>query len=215
VVEGALDDPVSLIASPRETVATVLFTDMRGFTAWCEGRSPQEVLWFLNHLLSGQTEAVRRHGGMVDKFLGDGLLAVFGVLEVCPDHADRALQAAREMCAALVGFNGELREAGLPDAQVGVGIHTGPLIVGCLGQASRLEFTILGDTVNTASRLPSLTLEKTMMVLLTGDTAAACKRTHDILPLGEVTVRGRQAPLSIYGLRPASGELSLDGLAGR
>jgi class 3 adenylate cyclase len=197
VVDGAHADPIALLTRPRAVDATVLVTDIRGFTAWAERRDPMEVLAFLNVVQGALAEAVRRHGGTVDKFMGDGMLAVFGAPEPLSDHAERALAAAREMTSVM----DEVR-ARHPDAavRVGIGLHSGPLVVGCLGSGPRLEFTILGDTVNTASRLEALTKDQGVPLLASGELVGRVGAHHGLRPLGKVAIRGRQDGIEVFTL---------------
>jgi adenylate cyclase len=195
VVESAYADPKALLASPRNAEGTVVVTDVRGFTAWAETRPPAEVFDFLNQLQGRLAEVVRARGGTVDKFLGDGMLAVFGVPEESPDHAARAVQAAREMLGAIA----ELRFPGTNLAvQLGIGVNSGALAVGCVGSGARLEFTILGDTVNTAARLQDMTKSHKVAVLLTEETVQRCGGGDSFKQLGEADVRGRRGAVRLF-----------------
>ena len=136
------------------------------------------VLDLLNEVQGAFARIVRRHGGIVDKFMGDGMLAVFLSVDLDKsvdqgvagtDHASRAIQTARAMQEQLKSMNETWVEEGLKAIRVGVGIHSGNVVTGCLGSGARLEFTVIGDTVNTASRLESLTKEKKMDLLILQD----------------------------------------------
>ena len=168
VIDDAHTDPMSLVTQPRSVDATVLVTDLRGFTAFSEHLSPAEVLEFLNEVQGALARVVRTYGGTVDKFMGDGMLAVFGVPEELDDHAVRSVCAANEMLRVIDGIN-RTRDDALP-VRIGIGVHSGPVVAGCLGSGLRLEFTIIGDTVNTASRLEALTKEKGVTTLISNDT---------------------------------------------
>ncbi len=194
VMDGVHDDPLSLLTRPRSVDATVLISDIRGFTSWAEQRNPIEVLAFLNIVQGTLAEIVRTHDGTVDKFMGDGMLAVFGAPKDLDDHADRAVAAAQEMQRAMERINGDNDV----DVHIGIGIHSGELVVGCLGSGVRMEFTVLGDTVNLSSRLESLTKEQGVSVLVSADTVARMKATESLREVGEVSVRGRQEPLTIH-----------------
>ena len=196
LVDQAFRDPLEALATPRVVEATVLVTDLRGFTAMSESLPPAEVLSRLSDVQGALASAVQRHGGTVDKFMGDGMLAVFGAPEPAPDHAARALACAASIRRAVARVSAS--HGGAP-LRIGVGIHTGPLVAGCLGGGDRLEFTVLGYTVNVASRLEALTKELGAEILVSEATAAAAGRT-DLPSLGEVAVRGRQARLGVYGL---------------
>jgi class 3 adenylate cyclase len=197
LIDSAFSDPLQALGAPRSVEATVLVSDVRGFTALSETLAPTQVLELLNELQGALAGAVEDSGGVVDKFMGDGMLAVFGVHAAQPDHAQRAVQAAQRIRAAMVAYN-----AARPPGQqvkVGVGLHAGPLVAGLLGSGERLEFTVLGDTVNTASRVESLTKEHGVDLLLTGEVAAQLGATP-LRALGEVTVRGRSQSLRLFTL---------------
>ncbi|MCB9674237.1 MAG: adenylate/guanylate cyclase domain-containing protein [Alphaproteobacteria bacterium] len=190
VLEAADADPLALLAEPRSLEATVVVTDLRGFTHWAEHRTPLEVLAFLNTVQGALAEVVHRHGGTVDKFMGDGMLAVFGAPEPCADHALRAVSAAREMLGVVERIG---------TVQLGIGIHSGELVVGCLGSGVRMEFTVLGDTVNMASRLEAATKEHGVPVLVSGPTAAQVP-PDGMRRVGEVAIRGRDAHIEVFTL---------------
>ena len=191
-------DPTALIVEPRTVDATVLVSDIRGFTSWAEERPSTEVFAFLNEAQGGFAVAVEAHGGLVDKFLGDGMLAVFGAPQEQEDHAARALAAAQDM----LKFVQELRRERQPDLRIGIGVHSGPLAVGCLGSGLRLEFTFIGDTVNTASRLESMTKKAGVPLIVSDETVARIESPPPLTPLGEVDIRGRTQRLEIHSLDP-------------
>ena len=149
---------------------TILFSDIRGFTTMAETMTPEQVVTFLNAYFSEMVDAVLDQGGMLDKFLGDGLMAVFGSFGDQPDHARRAVVAALRMKALLAKINGERAIAGKPPVAIGIGIHTDEVIVGSIGSKQRLEFTHIGDGVNTASRVQALNKDYHTTILVTGAT---------------------------------------------
>ena len=189
LLDSVHHDPIALVTRPRSVAATVLVSDIRGFTEWAEARDPIDVLAALNVIQGRLAAIVREHHGMVDKFMGDGMLAVFGTPDEQPDHADLAVRAAIAMDRAVGELDLQFR--------IGVGVHTGALVVGCLGSGVRMEFTVLGDTVNTASRLEALTKERKVAVLVSGDTVAA-RGDAGLTALGTVTLRGRTEPMAIF-----------------
>jgi class 3 adenylate cyclase len=200
LVEQAYRDPLALLAEARSVEAAVVVTDLRGFTSLAETMPPGRVLDFLSDLQGRLAEVVRRHGGTVDKFLGDGMLAVFGALDVHPAPSAAAIRAAREMVETVAEIDAARRAEGLPGTALGVGVHAGPLVAGCIGSGARLEFTVLGDTVNTASRLQDLSKELGAPIVASeeairraGDAATGRFRSR-----GEVTLRGRHAPITVY-----------------
>jgi class 3 adenylate cyclase len=202
VVARAHADPLALVTEPKHVEATILVSDLRGFTAMSEKLDPVQVLELLNEVQGAFATAVRDQGGIVDKFMGDGMLAVFRADSTGEDHARRALAATRAMASALAPINHAWSARGLPRIRFGVGIHSGPVVTGCLGSGARLEFTVIGDTVNTASRLEALTKEKGVAVLVSEEAARLLgAEAAELEPIGEVAIRGRDAPLRVHALR--------------
>lgn len=187
VMDAADEDPLALLTEPRSLDATVVVTDLRGFSTWAEHRSPLEVLSRLNEVQGMLAAAVLAEEGTVDKFMGDGMLSVFGAPQATTDHADRALRAVDRMQAGMARFS---------EFALGVGVHSGEIVVGCLGSGIRLEFTILGDTVNLASRLESATKDHGVPVLISE--AARGRSSRPLRPVGPISVRGRRDPVTVW-----------------
>jgi class 3 adenylate cyclase len=184
-------------------VSTALFADLRSFTSFAERTPPDRVIAVLNRYFGEMSDAVLDNGGTLVAFLGDGLIAVFGAPIECDDHADRAVAAAREMlCERLPRFNDWAREQGYGAGfRMGIGMSSGPLMSGNVGSERRLEYTAIGDTVNTASRIESLTKELGYPVLLSESTLALLRAPpQDLVYVEEVTVRGRSAPTRVWSL---------------
>jgi adenylate cyclase len=185
---------------------TAIFTDIRGFTSFSETRNAADVIIVVNRYLTELTEAVLAHGGTVVSYEGDGLLAVFGAPLEQDDHADRAIAAAEEILEErLPSFNRWLRDEDyFPDGfRIGIGMNTGHVHSGNVGSERRLEYTVIGDTVNTASRLQTMTKEVPYMLLIGESTVAALQRQRDDLVfVGEFPVRGRQEPIKLWSLPP-------------
>lgn len=180
----------------RTLHATVLFSDIRGFTTSSEQSDPERVVELLNDYFGRMAPVVARHGGVVDKFLGDGMLAVWGVPEPCEDGERRAVAAAREMLGELEGFNADLATRGLPPVRVGIGVHAGPVVAGPVGSPDRREYTVIGDTVNTAQRVESQA-RGPHAILVTAEVRAHVDGTWEELP--PVAVKGKAEPLALYG----------------
>jgi class 3 adenylate cyclase len=202
VIARAYRTPLELVTEPQSGEATILVSDLRGFTAMSEKLDPVVVLELLNEVQGAFAAAVRANGGIVDKFMGDGMLAVFRSVETSAggtqDHARNALATTRAMAQALDPINDAWSERDLAPIRFGVGIHSGPVVTGCLGSGARLEFTVIGDTVNTTSRLEALTKEKGVTVLVSEDTARLLGDEEPRLePMGTVAIRGREAPLRV------------------
>jgi adenylate cyclase len=187
-------------------LGTAMFADLRSFTTFAERTPPDRVIAVLNRYLGEMSDAVLDNGGTLVAFLGDGLMAVFGAPIECDDHADRAVAAAREMVRdRLPRFNDWAREQGYDGRfRMGIGVSSGPLMSGNVGSERRLEYTAIGDTVNTASRLESLTKELGHPVLVAESTLElVTRRAADLVYVDEVTVRGRSASTRVWGLAPA------------
>jgi adenylate cyclase len=181
---------------------TICFTDIRDFTRLSESQPPEETVRLLNLYFSRMCEVVAAHGGVVNKFLGDGMLIVFGAPAPQPDDASRALAAARAMLAEAE----RLREGGdFPGLRIGVGLHRGEAVVGNVGGAQRQEYTVIGDTVNTASRVQDSTKALGRSLLLTREVRDALGEVA-LEPLGTHPVKGRLQPLELFSVRAPGAE---------
>lgn len=186
---------------PEAREVTILFSDIRGFTTLSETRTPEAVVELLNRYFSKQVEVIFRHGGTLDKFIGDAIMAFWNAPAESPRHACRAVAAAVDMTRALDEFRRELAavDADLGDFDVGIGLHTGPAVVGFLGSEARMEYTAIGDTVNLASRIEGTT-KGVARVLVSGATRAACGGDGDFtfVHRGQFKVKGREQPVDLY-----------------
>lgn len=182
------------LTGERKVVA-VLFSDLRGFTTLSEGRSPAEVVELLNRYFDRMVRAINKHGGTVDKFIGDAVMATFGGLLPVDNPAAAALDAALEMRAELKALNAEL-----PGLDNGIGVHFGEVLQGPIGSAERKEFTVIGDVVNTASRLESATKELKAHVVLSDALVSALPeaRRAGLRKLGEVMLKGKEKPVLVW-----------------
>ena len=181
---------------------TVMFTDLRDFTALSERLSPPEVLRTLNAHYELIVPIAQRHGGTVNKFVGDAVMVIFGAPVSHEDHATRAVQAAVEMIQAM--------NHRMPEVQMGVGLCSGPVVVGSLGSADRLEYAVIGDTVNTASRLEGLNKQLGTQVLVSESTWRAVGERIALAPMGEHPVKGKALPVPVFtpvleARRPSTG----------
>jgi class 3 adenylate cyclase len=186
---------VQLAGQVREV--TILFSDLRDFTPWVESHPPTEVVRDLNAYFTLMEGAIRHHGGLVLQFIGDEIEAVFGAPIALPDHADQALHAALEMRRRLETWNAERAGRGVSLAH-GIGIHTGEVLAGNIGSPDRLSYALVGDAVNLASRLQSLTKELGGQILVSGDTVRRLKGTFALEALPAVHVKGRVADVEVY-----------------
>jgi class 3 adenylate cyclase len=177
---------------------TILFSDIRNFTGMSEQMTPQQVVAFLNDYFSEMVDAVFEQGGVLDKFMGDGLMAVFGSLGDQPDHPRRAVLAALRMKSLLAKINGERAMSARSPIAIGIGIHTDEVIVGNIGSRKRLEYTVVGDGVNTTSRLQGLNKEFGTTILISETTYNAIKDEFECRPMPEAVLRGKTRELRFY-----------------
>ena len=184
--------------------AAVLFSDLRGFTRYAEHITPERLVRELNAYLHDMVAEIRAEGGVVDKYIGDAIMAVFGVPKPRPDDALRAIRAAARMRAALARHNEARKAQGLPPLAHGVGVHHGSMVAGNIGTADRMQYTVIGDVVNLASRLESATKESHVDILISRDAATAAQASGAELPPlvvhGTVAVRGRDQPIEVLTL---------------
>jgi class 3 adenylate cyclase len=206
VAEHALSAEKFTMGGRRMNVA-VLFSDLRGFTAWSEHLTPEQLVTELNAYLETMVLAIHAHGGVVDKYVGDSIMAVFGAPQSRGDDAACALRAARAMEEALRNHNEERARANLPPLAQGVGVHFGPVVAGNVGTSRHAQYTVIGDTVNLASRLQSATKEHKTGILVSDELRQEAERQPGSRPLpalsqvGEITVRGREAPVLVWTLK--------------
>ena len=195
---------------PQKLVATVLFSDIKGFTAVSEKLEAAALMEWLNSYMEAMAGLVMKHGGVVDKFIGDAVMAVFGIpvqrrneSEITED-ARAAARCALAMRDELARFNAQWAAKGLPAIGIRIGIHTGELISGSLGSSERMEYTVIGDTVNTASRLESFKLEQEQesacRILIGESTANRLGSGFTLVPVGEVRLKGKDQPVRVYSL---------------
>jgi adenylate cyclase len=183
------------LAAPEIREVTVLFADIVGFTSMAEKMSPSAVSLLLNDYLSRMTDVVFKYEGTLDKYIGDAIMAVFGAPLDMPDHAARAIRVALEMRERLEEFNAERREG--PVLRIRIGINSGKAVAGEIGSVNKKEYTVLGDTVNTASRLES-SVAKPMMIVIGENTFAAVKDEFECRSLGPATLKGKEKEVAVY-----------------
>ena len=188
---------------PELLTGTVMFADLRGFTSFAEGRPVDEVIEAINTYLTLMTNAILDHGGTLVDYMGDGIMAAFGAPIANDQHADLALAAARAMAGEeLATFNAWLSGAGVEHRfRMGIGINSGPVLSGSVGSQRRLDYAVIGDTTNTASRIEAMTKQVDHMVLFSRQTKDALHELPaDAISLGEFEVRGRSANIALWAL---------------
>lgn len=186
------------LAAGQQCEITVLFADLRQFTALSERLTPAETVALLNEFQASMVAAIFAHGGTLDKFLGDGLMAYFGAPVAQAEHPLLAVRCALAMQAALVELNTARIARSQVPLRMGVGVHTGPAIVGAIGTENRREFTAVGDSVNIAARLENLTRHYDEDILLSGETARHLADAVRLRAVDESPVRGRSQPVRLF-----------------
>ena len=198
IVREMLKDPMVAQLGAKRAEVTILFADIRGFTTISEKLPPEEVVAMLNEYLTVMTEVVFRHEGTIDKFEGDAILAFFGAPQAHDDDPQRAVLTAVEMRDQLDGLQAQWRDRTQEDLKIGIGINTGPVMVGNIGSQRRMDYTIIGDAVNLASRLQDLTKETGSPILISGAVRAGLDDNFKVRSLGEIPIRGREQLVSLY-----------------
>jgi adenylate cyclase len=206
--EGIVDQVITLTGDDVRLggvmlEGTVLFNDIRSFTSFAEVTPAAEALDVLNRFLGEMSDSVLDHGGSLLGYLGDGMMAVFGAPITRPDHADQAVAVARDMLfERLPRFNAWMRETGVGDGfRMGIGICSGPLMVGNVGSARRLEYTAIGNTTNVAARLEAMTKGTPHSVLVSDSTRQALQGTYkDLVLVGDRAVRGKQEAVRLWSI---------------
>jgi adenylate cyclase len=201
VVDDLVADAGKLQLGGEKRELTVLFSDIRGFTTLSEAMAPEDLVKLMNEYFTVMTEKVFEHRGSLDKYIGDAIMAIFGAPLAEPQHAELACRAALDMVRTLRSFQDTLRRRGLPAIDIGVGINTGPMVVGNMGSKSRFNYTVVGDAVNLASRIEHLNKEYGTNILVSEYTYLPLK---DEFPLARevdrVRVRGRAQPVHLFEL---------------
>ena len=196
VVKQLLDNPDSFKLGGVLQTITVLFADIRGFTRISEHAPPEKIVQLLNRYFSAMTDIIFAHGGTLDKYLGDGLMALFGAPTTTPKDAANAIAAAVAMQRRMLSINDELHAEGFPEIGIGIGLHTGEVTVGYIGSERRSEYTAIGDAVNTASRLESNA--KAGEILVSEVTAKAAHSRYQLAAREPISVKNREQPVPLF-----------------
>jgi adenylate cyclase len=195
---------VNLAGEKREL--TIFFSDVRNFTTLTEGTPPMELIALLNEYLAAMTEIIFKYEGIVDKFIGDGILAHWGAFTPGKNHALLASQASLEMLQRLQTLNAKWASEGRKQLAIGIGLNTGDVIFGNVGAGKKIEFTVIGDAVNLAARLESLTKEYKTFIIISEFTLAKLGNMAAVEPLGGVKVKGKTVETQIYALQAIVGQ---------
>lgn len=202
VVQSLTAHPERLSLGGESRELSVLFTDLEGFTSHSETLGPRRIARLINLYLDAMTQVIFDHGGTVDKYIGDAIMAFWNAPLEIPNHPRQALAAALAMQQALPALNTRLQAEGLPAIAMRIGLHSGEAIVGNLGSTRRFSYTAVGDTVNLAARLEPLNKHFGTAVLVSEDTARCAGELIPLRILDRVRVRGRNRPLSVYTIAP-------------
>ena len=199
VVQSILDNPSRLKLGGERRRMTVLFSDVRGFTTISEGLKPEKLVEVMNTYLTSMTDIVFNHQGVLDKYIGDAVMAFWNAPFDQPDHADRAVQTALDMLKTLKEMNAAGKFGDL-QFKIGVGVNTGEMVVGNMGSEERFDYTVIGDSVNLGSRMESLTKEYGVALLISEATRAELKERYLMRSVDLVAVKGKKEPVRMFEL---------------
>ncbi len=191
---------IESIFQAKKSKIVVLFSDIRGFTALSEALNAEEVVSFLREYHSMMVEIIYQHGGTIDKFIGDGIMVTFGTPKESKDDCERAMLCAISMHSALKNFNTKRKAQNLAEIKQGIGIHYGEAVSGNIGSENRLEYTVIGDTVNLASRIESQCKDLEKDILFTESFAKEIASSHSIISVGKVEIRGKKNSIELFTL---------------
>ncbi len=200
ILEVVLADPKALELGGRKCLATVFFSDLAGFTSISEKLTPEEVAAFLNRYFDVMTEIIFRHNGTVDKFIGDAIMAFWGAPVADPDHALNACRAALEMQARMASLREDMQREGMPALSMRIGLNTGEVIVGNMGSSRLFNYSVLGDTVNLASRLEGANKEFGSAILVSKAVQEHAGSRIVVKPLGAIRVKGKAEETEVFEL---------------
>lgn len=208
VINEILRDPSKLKLGGDKKDLTVLFSDIRGFTSISEKLAPEELVQLLNEYLTAMTDIVFRYDGLLDKYMGDAIMAVYGAPLAQPDHALRACRTALDMMKALGDLQKQWTLEGRPALNIGIGINSGDMVVGNMGSLMRFDYTVMGDNVNLGSRLEGINKEYGTNIVISESTYQAVKNILYCRELDSVRVKGKAKPVKIYELLGEAGQAS-------
>ncbi|KKR31142.1 MAG: Adenylate cyclase, partial [Parcubacteria group bacterium GW2011_GWF2_39_8b] len=200
VLEQIVKNPKAVLLGGEEKEITVLFSDIRGFTSISEKTTPRELVRILNTYFSSITKKIIENDGVLDKYIGDAIMAFWGAPIPEPKQADKAVKAALEMLEELKKINIQFLASGDPEIKIGIGIYTGKAIVGNIGSEHRFDYTAIGDTVNIASRIEGLTKEYKTEIIIGESTKNKLTENFSVTLLGKTNVKGKLEEVTIYSV---------------
>ena len=202
IMDEILADPSKLGLGGKRQELTVLFSDIRGFTTYCEKRAPEEIIPILNEYLDVMSNVILKYNGTLDKYVGDEIVAFFGApaTKIPMNHAEMASRAALGMFEELKKLREKWKKEGKEPLDFGVGINTGQMMVGNMGSTNRLDYTVIGDEVNLGARVEALTRDYNVRIVITQSTYDKIRDLVEVKKLGETTVKGKAQPVVIYEL---------------
>ena len=215
VFQHLMADPSRARLGGDRREMTVLFSDIRGFTTVTERGKAEDIVSQLNEYFTRMVEVLLAHQGTLDKFVGDMVMALFGAPLDDPAHAEHAVEAALAMRRELASLNRDWAGRGRPELDIGIGINTGEMVVGNIGSASVMSYTVIGDAVNLGSRLESLNKQYGTHIIISESTRARLKGRYDIRPLGEVVVKGKSEAVAIFEIGEGGDDPAEAGRAAR
>jgi len=198
IVEQLMAKPEDLALGGTRRQMTVLFSDIRGFTTYSENREPEEVVTILNEYLTEMTEIILEHGGTLDKYVGDEIMAIWGAPMAQYDHAELAVKAAVGMVKRLQELKAKWFTEGIEPVDMGIGIHSGDMVVGYMGSPRRMDYTVIGDNVNIGARVEALTRDYSCYIIITEDTLDEVKNIVETTPLGSVSLKGKELTVPVH-----------------
>lgn len=187
--------------SGEKRVVTAFFTDIRDFTTISETLPPEKVAKLLNEYFEIAAAVIAKNNGIINDFIGDAIFAIFGAPVDDKKHPENAVKSAIELTEEVIKLNQKLKEKGFPEIRIGIGIHTGEVFAGNIGAKNRKKYTIIGDSVNIASRVEGLNKAFGTKILITGETFNFVKEEFDFIPLGESEVKGKKEKIKIYSIK--------------
>jgi adenylate cyclase len=200
LVETIMEDFSWASLHAEKRLLTVLFSDVRGFTTFSEKYPPETVVATLNEHLNMMVTVIFKYQGTLDKFVGDCVMAFWGAPLAQPNHAELAARAALEMIEELEKLNQKWQSEGRPTLKIGVGVNTGEMLFGNIGSEQRMDFTVIGDSVNLGARLESATKELCASIVISEATYQRIRHLAQVRPLGEISVKGKEQKIVVYEL---------------